>query len=683
MMVTKNMLVLVLVNVITFNLVSGNVWLDVPNEAFDSALYEDVLDEELCEEQLTFISSDILLAAFFADAGFRIPKGVLEGNFVDLGNYHQCLGLNQQLPNSELQGKYCMIEVPLNQDFDIPFNNGEKNFDLKLLPLAQWEENMKKYNMSGIHRSSVNSSIGNFALRLAVCIPQSCTTKQALSSLSTTSGLEYTDEFCRLPNDKPWVPADIVAIVIFSTIGLLTILSTSYDVWQKIVLGKDPKSVSVLSTAFSVYTNGQRVMNFTSSSGNIECLDGIRALAMAWVVLIHTLTSENTFSNQMDIMEWVQTWKSLWITGAHITVDTFFTLSGFLVVYTTLGKFTGKQLMKNVHLYWLNRLLRMFPLLAAVSLWDASILNRLGDGPQWGSVANLVEGCRTNWWSTITHTQNYMNPSFACIGPTWYLAVDVQLHILSPILLFWVLLGSRKIAMTALFGGLAAILTAATTYNFIKDFQPFLMGIDPNYYYVNYYVNTLTRASPFFVGMIFGYFAKTFKIKLQKWQVLCFWILALSLSTFILYADHATRFNSNQTIANLYNSFIRPLWALFIGSLVYMCNHGYGGPINWFLCLSMWKIHSRLSFAIYLIHSGMMHAINHWSITTVYFTVSAMTYKFLSHYTFAFIVSFFAVLIIDAPFTTLFKLMLGGGAKKPQPQNKEMDVESPQKEVLE
>ncbi|CAH0581530.1 unnamed protein product [Chrysodeixis includens] len=689
-MMSKNILGLILVKFITFSLVLGHLELPIPNEGFDSALYEEVLDEELCEEQLDFIDSNTLLAAFFADAGFRIPKGIFEANNVDLGNYHQCLGLNQQLPTSELQGKYCMIQVPLNQAINFPINYGNSSFDPNLLSLDEMEKIWAKNDaiktemlgMSGIHRSiSPESPFSNLVFRLAVCIPRSCTTKQALRVFDAL-GLQYTDEFCRLPNDKPWVPADTVAVVVFSIIGFLTILSTSYDVWQTVILKNDPKSVSALSTAFSVYTNGRRVMNFTSSDGNIECLDGIRALAMAWVVLGHTFSTETTWANPIEAGTWVTSWQSIWIVGAHVTVDTFFTLSGFLVVYTTTGKFTGKQLIKNVHLFWLNRLLRMFPLLATVALLEASFLMRFGDGPQWGIVADHAERCRTNWWSTLLYMQNYMNPIYTCIGQTWYLAIDVQLHILSPILLFWVLLGNRKIALTALFGGLLAILTASTTYNFINNFPTTISGPRARDYLVNYYVNTLTRASPFFVGMIFGYFVRTIKIRLQKWQVLCFWLVAFSVSTFIMYANYPTRQPTiTQTEENLFNSFIRPAWALFIGSMIYMCVNGYGGPINWFLSLSVWKIHSRLSYGIYLFHSAMMFAINHRALTPIYFSISGMLFKFLSHYTLYFIVTFIAVVLIDAPCSTLFKLILGGGVKKPQKH--EADIESSKKEALE
>ena len=51
------------------------------------------------------------------DAGIRTPRGILTGNVIDLGNYYQCLGIHKPIPNSVVEGKYCMIHVPLNQEW--------------------------------------------------------------------------------------------------------------------------------------------------------------------------------------------------------------------------------------------------------------------------------------------------------------------------------------------------------------------------------------------------------------------------------------------------------------------------------------------------------------------------------------------------------------------------------------
>lgn len=44
------------------------------------------------------------------------------------------------------------------------------------------------------------------------------------------------------------------------------------------------------------------------------------------------------------MFQWVLSKKAFWITSAPITVDTFFMLSGLLVVYTTAGKLNNGKL---------------------------------------------------------------------------------------------------------------------------------------------------------------------------------------------------------------------------------------------------------------------------------------------------------------------------------------------------
>lgn len=242
-------------------------------------------------------------------------------------------------------------------------------------------------------------------------------------------------------------------------------------------------------------------------------------------------------------------------------------------------------------------------------------------------------------------------------------------------------MGRKKIAWGALLAGLVAILTAATTYNFIKEF-PSTMYSRPDRimdYSVNYYMNTLTRGSPFFVGMIFGYLVRTEKLVMSKITTTIYWIAAFSLSTFLVYTHYPIGQQDwdNQIGDSLYNSFVRPLWGLYVGCLIYACVNGYGGPINWFLSLSVWKLQSRLSYGMYLFHYGMMAAVNYSAVAPKYFSVESALFKFLAHYTLAFAVTFLMVLVIDAPFSTLIKLILTSPKK---PTKKEFD-EEPTKEM--
>lgn len=45
----------------------------------------------------------------------------MQGNWNDFGDYYQCLSINKVIEDVDIQGKYCTIQVPLQQDpFDIP-----------------------------------------------------------------------------------------------------------------------------------------------------------------------------------------------------------------------------------------------------------------------------------------------------------------------------------------------------------------------------------------------------------------------------------------------------------------------------------------------------------------------------------------------------------------------------------
>ncbi|KAG6445708.1 hypothetical protein O3G_MSEX004055 [Manduca sexta] len=585
-----------------FKFASARLNFEVADTAFDQQLYEDVLDAEECDRQIKFIRRNPLLTLQFADAGIRVPRGLLQGNNVDLGNYYQCLDINHNLQDMDLQGKYCSILVPMNQTFHLP---REMEFSdwAQLKALQEDEELLRRMGEFDRLRSQIRIMTGvddgsrtlpaaplvGTVLRLSVCIPKPCTTQQAMTSFIfnlTNIGFQYEDDFCRLPNDKPWVAAHYVAIGIFSFIGFLTILSTSYDLYCTFYLKIDRKQLNTWYTSFSMYTNGKRLTYFPSGPSNLQCLDGMRSLAMAWVIVGHTFSSHKFYLNGLEGFLWLTSLASLWISSGTITVDTFFTIAGVLIVYTTAGKMDGMRLLKNLHLFYLNRLMRMFPILAAVVLLQSSFFNNMSDGPTWTVVSRLTNNCRTYWWTTLLHVQNLLNPSHLCINHSWYVAIDVQCYILSPIVLFWVLGRKRRYAWAALTLGFLAVLVSSTIYNFIYDFQSATVAARPpsetNRYMHNYYFFTLTRAAPFFVGMIFGYVLhlhRNEKVKMPWLLAILMWVFSLGVTTTIFFHTHfITQWDwDNQLADNFINSFIRPAWGAALCWIIFACVHGYGG----------------------------------------------------------------------------------------------------------
>lgn len=38
----------------------------------------------------------------------------MQGNLLDLGNYHQCIGINNEIDDMVIDGKYCQINIGLS-----------------------------------------------------------------------------------------------------------------------------------------------------------------------------------------------------------------------------------------------------------------------------------------------------------------------------------------------------------------------------------------------------------------------------------------------------------------------------------------------------------------------------------------------------------------------------------------
>lgn len=42
------------------------------------------------------------------DSQAKIPVGVLQGNFIDFGNYDECVGIDE--PTGRFRGQHCMLD---------------------------------------------------------------------------------------------------------------------------------------------------------------------------------------------------------------------------------------------------------------------------------------------------------------------------------------------------------------------------------------------------------------------------------------------------------------------------------------------------------------------------------------------------------------------------------------------
>ncbi|KAH8241179.1 hypothetical protein KR032_001436 [Drosophila birchii] len=89
----------------------------------------------------------------------------------------------------------------------------------------------------------------------------------------------------------------------------------------------------------------------------------------------------------------------------------------------------------NVPLMYLHRLIRILPVLGVAILVYMKLMTFVAGGPLFHSGFNGKEACEKGWYWTLLFIQNYATTDI-CLSHSWYLAVDMQLYLLSPILLF-------------------------------------------------------------------------------------------------------------------------------------------------------------------------------------------------------------------------------------------------------
>jgi len=205
-------------------------------------------------------------------------------------------------------------------------------------------------------------------------------------------------------------------------------------------------------------------------------LDGLRALAVAGVVLYHAGVS--------------------WMPGGFLGVDVFFVLSGYLITSLLLAERRRKGRV-GFKAFWMRRARRLLPavllvvfvcLLAASTIARDDLARTRGD-----ALASVVY--LTNW-HLIAASHSYFNafgrPSL--LQHLWSLAVEEQFYLFWPL----VLMGSLRLVGRRYTIVLTALLALAST--------ALMWGLyDPNQDPSRVYYGTDTRAATLLVGALLAF----------------------------------------------------------------------------------------------------------------------------------------------------------------------------------
>lgn len=233
--------------------------------------------------------------------------------------------------------------------------------------------------------------------------------------------------------------------------------------------------------------------------GAVAELDGVRALAVAWVVSHHSYNGLLNLAKAMDpdfespvgLDGYLTEWFTAPVRAGQAGVDVFFVLSGFLIAFLL-----GKEIRRSGSVHGLRFLSRR---------WVRIV-------PAY--VATIVLYCALTWrpclrwgWTNLLFINNFVGPQMfegtggkdglnsadaGCMGHSWSIAVEFQMYLVSPALALLMSWLGRWHWLVPATGILACTWLRWALWHSVESFAALETAV---------YNKPYARVAPYFVGM--------------------------------------------------------------------------------------------------------------------------------------------------------------------------------------
>ncbi|XP_023222900.1 nose resistant to fluoxetine protein 6-like [Centruroides sculpturatus] len=603
------------------------------------------------------------------DAMGKPTAGLLEGVVASLGSYDECLDIEVERPRkTPIRGQYCLLEMwpPLPPKPTPAFiRKFVSNIKWDLLPSDKLFDMARNYSFL-FHLAKI---------QYGVCVPSTCSYKEvediakavlqemkfngSLHRCEVKRGLKFT-------SDQIIIACALVIVFLFVTIGsLLDIyacrMKMSHQICMKIN-DNNGKFVRIL-LAFSILRNTSKLLKPDATYPELSSLHGFRFLTVTGIMMAATYGYFDPIFYQKIgyLYDTTRTVTFQIILGGQVAINSLFFLSGILTMYFTIKSLKGERQL-SIRIFLFHRLCRLIPTILLI-LGLMMMVPLISSGPVWQEmVGHYIDVCRTNWWTNILFISNWWPFSQMCLMSMWFLSSDMQLHLLSLLIIF----PFFKSPKLALFIGIfleicRAIAVAIVTL--VYKVEPPLMSPDRDVWanmIDKIYLKPHSLNGAFSVGLLAGYLiAEHSSVIIRlKYQVLG-WCFTIGCSLAMLCLPHHLGKTPEPNVAGtvLYMTFHQTAWALAMAWIAVMCALGYGGPIQKTLSFKLIIPLSRLSFTAFLLHEVVIRTRYSTIRQTLIFSHYNMFYEFCSHFLISFALAYACYVVVEAPFSKVERIL--------------------------
>ncbi|XP_076260807.1 nose resistant to fluoxetine protein 6-like [Rhynchophorus ferrugineus] len=586
----------------------------------------------LCYQQLIYLQEKDLIYTM-ADAWSKIHPGMLVATPIDLGHYDECLNIDVSYDSTlRIYGSHCLATL------------------------------------------SLSSSV---TFVQSICIPSGCSSQEIVDSLNS-QGFPVTGLSCTLKSDnKDWDTGAIITVAIFWSVGLLIVISTIYDI---ILYMSEKRAVHESMIAFSLVSNGRKLFQTTKNpKTQILCFHGIKFISMMWIIAGHNAVGLvlAPLTNYEEGSKWLYQRSSFYMAAAHLAVDSFFYISGFLLAYIIFKSEYKKspllQIASVPHMI-LHRYLRLTPALLMLYLYMTFLSRFVGDGPLFKiKIDSLCAPCHKYWWSIFLYIQNYYNKDELCMTQLWYVSADMQLFLISPLVYIPISFLYKKKPILGFIGiGILNVIFAILpifTKLFFKDYDPDFQELDTHSRLVDYFIG-------FMFGMIVRHNRQRFG-KLPKAYNLSIWSAVLAIFAILSYTYQEASIADSYNKRALGFSFIRVFWCIALCWLIYSCLNGQGGIIDWILSNRFMQVGGKLTYSMYLVHGSIVAIYVLTVRNPEYLTNYTAFYGFCANFVISLVVGLIWTLSFELPMITVEKLIFGLGVTVKPAETNSPELTSP------
>ncbi|XP_046145166.1 nose resistant to fluoxetine protein 6-like isoform X3 [Osmia bicornis bicornis] len=636
------------------------------------------------------VDHGVLWSLRMLDASGQPASGYISGNNYWLGNRLECKFLSQkrQFPLSEKKIRNNSLYRNPAEEFP--------PFELNFFGAHLSQNGTMQYHISLPLEGTI---------ALGLCLPASCSENEVGTMLKKVFddrllpfGQLYSTDFelikiSNLKDDHAWLLSGTIITILFILTVLFgtTIVATLYDIliYQKRLQKKtddyddhtielknnrvekseyneedavpsEPKAenrIVKIFICFSAYSNMKQIFKSDNSSNDLKAIHGIKMIGIIWVIFIHVvLYGANATGNKAEIV--ITTTDIEWqiLANGTLSVDMFFFISGFLVVfgYLKLQKNVNNvPFSRNVMIFIsviIKRYIRVTPtyliiiLLGIISFaWVEKFSLMYFHEP-------IHELCSKYWWRNILYINTLYDWNNACLTWSWYIADNMQFFVFS----IFVLMLSSSYYYTALSLSIATMFSSMLVRAYVVYDTGYIPTFDMQFETpATVYVLPWMRIPPYMVGMgTSAFLAKcNYKLHLSKKALAACWFLSVLCNCSILFG--ISNRNVSLTVSVLYETFSRFAWSLGIAWLVIACATNNGGIINQFLSLKYWIPFSRVTFCAYLLNPLLIQLMGMFSDYPFNVDVLTTSVSSIGMVIVTYSVSFVLSAIIEVP-TTIF-----------------------------